>query len=149
VLNSLHFLNTDIDKHCVEQDIEICVWKHSFSILNLCVLTLYRVPSGNFRCFLLIRVLDSILQLLYTHTLHIIICGDININYLLESEKKNQLDNLQLSYNLTSIIHFPTRVQNTPCYWNRYFHWYISIWKLQYNSYFKWSVWPWCSIIND
>jgi hypothetical protein len=25
VLNSLHFLNTDIDKHCVEQDIEICV----------------------------------------------------------------------------------------------------------------------------
>jgi len=110
---SLHFLNIDIDKHCVEQDIEICVWKHSFSILNICVLTLYRVPSGNFRCFLLIRVLENILQLLYTHTLHIIICGDININYLLESEKKNQLDNLLLSYNLTSIIHIPMRVQNT------------------------------------
>jgi len=45
--------------------------------------------------------------------LHFIICGDININYLNESENKNQLDNLLLSYNLTSIINFPTRVQNT------------------------------------
>ena len=31
----------------------------------------------------------------------------------MESKKKNQLDNLLLSYNLTSIINFPTRVQNT------------------------------------
>ena len=53
------------------------------------------------------------LQLLYTPTLHIIICGDININYLMESDKKNQLDNLLLPYNLTSIIKFPTSVQNT------------------------------------
>ena len=48
-----------------------------------------------------------------TPTLHIIICGDININRLMESEKKNQLDNLLLSYNLTGIINFPMRVQNT------------------------------------
>jgi hypothetical protein len=31
----------------------------------------------------------------------------------MESEKKNQLDNLLLSYNLTNIIYFPVRVQNT------------------------------------
>jgi len=31
----------------------------------------------------------------------------------MESEKKNQLDNLLLSYNLINIISFPTRVQNT------------------------------------
>lgn len=31
----------------------------------------------------------------------------------MEIEKKNQLDNLLLSYNLTSIINFQTRVQNT------------------------------------
>ena len=31
----------------------------------------------------------------------------------MESERKNQLDNLLLSYNLTSIIKFPTRLQNT------------------------------------
>ena len=44
---------------------------------------------------------------------HFIICGDININYLNESVNKSQLDNLLLSYNLTSIISFLTSVQNT------------------------------------
>jgi len=45
--------------------------------------------------------------------LHFIILGDININYLNESKNKNLPDNLLLSHNLTSIINFPTRVQNT------------------------------------
>jgi len=31
----------------------------------------------------------------------------------MENEKKNQLDNLLLSYNLINIINFPMRVQNT------------------------------------
>jgi hypothetical protein len=31
----------------------------------------------------------------------------------MESKKKNQWDNLSLSYNLTSIISFPMRVRNT------------------------------------
>jgi len=31
----------------------------------------------------------------------------------MESEKKNQLDFFLLSYTLTNIINFPTRVQNT------------------------------------
>jgi len=56
---------------------------------------------------------DTIFQLLYTPKLHFIICGDININYLNESENKNQLDKLLPSYNLTSITNFLTRVQNT------------------------------------
>ena len=55
----------------------------------------------------------SFIVTLYTLTLQIIICGDININYLMERKKKNQLDNLLLSYNLTSIINFPMRIQNT------------------------------------
>ena len=105
--NSLCFSNIDIVKHCEEQDIVICALKLSFGILNICVLILYRAPSGNFSCFLF--MLDTTHQLLYTPTY----CGDININYLMESEKKNQLDNLLLSCNLTNIINFPTRVQNT------------------------------------
>ena len=89
----------------------MCALKLSFGILNIYVLTLYRALSDNFSFFLL--KLDTILQLLYTPTLHIIIFGDININYLTESEKKSQLDNLLLSYNLTSIINFATRAENT------------------------------------
>jgi hypothetical protein len=48
-----------------------------------------------------------------TPILHIIICGGMNINRLMESKKKNQLDSLLLLYNLTNIINFPTRIQNT------------------------------------
>jgi len=99
--NSLCFSNIDIVKHCEEQDIEICALKLSF-VVNICVSTLYRASSGNFSPFLL--KLNNILKLLY-------ICVDININHLTESEKKSQLDNLLLSYNLTSTINFPTRVQ--------------------------------------
>ena len=111
VHNSLGFSDIDIAQHCKEQDIEICVLKLSYGALNICVLTLYRAPSGNFSSFSI--KLDTILQSLYTPMLHFIVCGDININYLNESENKNQLDNLLLSYNLTSTINFPTRVQNT------------------------------------
>lgn len=41
-----------------------------------------------------------------------IICGDININYLLTTVNKRQLYTLVSTYNLTSTIHFPTRIQN-------------------------------------
>ena len=43
---------------------------------------------------------------------HFIICGDININYLKDSEDKTHLDTILLYYNLISIINFPTRIQN-------------------------------------
>jgi len=72
---------------------------------------IYGAPSGNLTAFY--SNLTMILHLLYTPTLQIIICGDINVNCLMESGKKNQLDNLLLSCNLTSIINFPLRVQNT------------------------------------
>ena len=109
--NSLSFSNIDIAQHCKEQDIEMCTLKLSFGSTNICVLTLYRAPSGNFGSFLL--KLNAILQSLYTPWLQFIICRDININYLNVSENKYQLDNLLLFCNLTSIINFPTRVENT------------------------------------
>ena len=132
------FSNIDIVKHCEEQDIVIRALKLSFGILNICVLTLHRAPSGNFSFFLLI--LDTILQLLYTPTLHIIICGDINVNYLMESEKKNQLDNLLLACNLINIINFPMRVQNTSASAIDNIFVDVSEFESYTNSYFKWYV---------
>ena len=55
--------------------------------------------------------LDTILRTLYTATLDFLICGDINISYLIDSARKNQLDTLLFSCNLSDIIKFPTRVQ--------------------------------------
>ena len=60
----------------------------------------------------------SALHLLYIRTLPIIICGDININYLMESEKKNQLDNLLLSCNIIALF-ISQRDSKYLCYCNR------------------------------
>jgi len=51
-----------------------------------------------------------ILNLLYSNDTQLIICGDIKIN-MLKTIKKN-LDSLLASYNLTSTVYFPTRIQN-------------------------------------
>jgi hypothetical protein len=37
------------------------------------------------------------------------------VNYLKDSEDEAHLDNILLTYNLISIINFPTRVQNASC----------------------------------
>jgi len=40
------------------------------------------------------------------------ICGDCNICYRNDSDKKSKLDNLLLSYNVHSTVNFPTRIHN-------------------------------------
>jgi hypothetical protein len=47
---------------------------------------------------------------LYSNTTNLIICGDININYLKSSNYKTQLDYLLASNNLSTAIDFPTRI---------------------------------------
>jgi len=62
--------------------------------------------------------IDTILGTLCTATVDFIICGDININYLIDSARKNQLDTLLCSYNLSDIIKFPIlefRKKNCQC----------------------------------
>ena len=47
---------------------------------------------------------------LYHESYNIIICGDINVNYLNDDSRKKQLDAILFSYNLIGIVTFPTRV---------------------------------------
>jgi hypothetical protein len=58
--------------------------------------------------------LDSIItrKSLHKAELKLIVCGDINIDYLTGNERRKQLDAMLLSYNLAATVHFPTRVQN-------------------------------------
>jgi hypothetical protein len=51
VHNSLGFTNIDIAQHCEDQDIEICALKLSFGTRNICILALYRAPSGKLALF--------------------------------------------------------------------------------------------------
>ena len=67
----------------------------------------YRSPRGDFTNFL--KRLDLILQKLYNNKYNIIICGDVNVNYLMDSNRRSQLDAVLHSYNLMGIVEFPTR----------------------------------------
>jgi hypothetical protein len=82
--------------------------KPSLNLPNICILSIYTAPSGNFAHFL--DKLEMILNLLHSNNTQIIICGDIK--YLVENKKKNLLDSLMASYNLISTVYFPTRIQN-------------------------------------
>jgi len=50
-----------------------------------------------------------ILQKLYKNNHSIIICGDVNVNYLTDNNRRRQLDEVLYSYNLVGIVEFPTR----------------------------------------
>jgi hypothetical protein len=60
-----------------------------------------------------INGIDTVLNHLTKSNIGIIICGDINMNYMADScSKRQQLDNLLATYNLISTVRFPTRSTN-------------------------------------
>jgi hypothetical protein len=50
-----------------------------------------------------------ILQKLYNNEYKIVICGDVNVNYLIDNNRRSQLDAVLHSYNLVVIVEFRTR----------------------------------------
>jgi len=76
---------------------------------SVCIIAIYRAPSGNFDLFL--SKSDVVLRNLYTATQDYIVCGDINIDDLIDSDRKGRLDALLKTYNLTSVVNFPTWIQ--------------------------------------
>jgi exonuclease III len=106
VKKNLRYSNTDFDKHCKDQDIEVCVLKLKSTFFNVCVMEVYRAPTGKFNLFL--NRLDDILKTLYKVYTQLIICGDINIDYLTDNDKIRQLEAVLLTYNLSATVYFPT-----------------------------------------
>jgi len=109
VQGSLNYIRLDLEKYCQDKDFEVCAIKVHLNTKIVCIITIYRAPSGNFDLFL--SKLDAVLRNLYTVTLEYILCDDINIDYLTDSDRKSRLDALLTTYNLTSIVNFPTRIQ--------------------------------------
>jgi exonuclease III len=96
-----------LTRYCIEKVIEACaahIKVGSHSIILLCI---YRSPSGNFGEFL--GQLDLILKCLYKPKFETIICGDFNVNFLIDSSLVQQLNLLMQSYNMFHIVDFPTR----------------------------------------
>jgi exonuclease III len=84
VNKNLNFMNVVLRKFSHEQVIEAGAVKLSVNSLNICILSVYRAPSGNFAHFL--DKLEMILNWLHSNNTRLVICGDKNINYLV---KKN------------------------------------------------------------
>ena len=111
VPDSLAFNTIDLHELCIEQDTEICAIKINFSPTLIHVICIYRSLTGNFVHF--IEGTDTILNQLSKPNIEIIICCDININYLDGNwKKRQQLDTLLATYNLISTVWFPTRSLN-------------------------------------
>jgi hypothetical protein len=85
-LKKYKFSVINIVKHCKDKELEACALKLKFSTIKLCILTIYRSPSGNFQFFL--NGLEHIPKKMFKPDIHRIICGDININYMEESKEK-------------------------------------------------------------
>jgi len=105
VHEDLDFFSVSLDKYCKERDIEVCALRLKITPLQLIILAIYRSPSGNFTNFL--KNLDSILNIWYSNKIEIVICGDINIKYLENCKKRQQLDAQLQTYNLIGTVSFP------------------------------------------
>jgi hypothetical protein len=62
----------------------------------LCIVCVYRAPSGDFLYF--IQNLEDFLNKLYRNSKNILICGDVNIKYFINNSYKQQLDSLMASW---------------------------------------------------
>jgi exonuclease III len=102
VQESLRYVSIDLEKYCKDKDLEVCAIKIHVNAKSACVIAIYTVSSGNFDVF--ITKLDIILRKLYSCTTEYIICGDINIVYLVDSNRKSQLEALLNTCNLTSLV---------------------------------------------
>jgi len=69
------------------------------SFFNACVLAVCRAPTINFNLFL--NRLNDIIKALYK----------VDLKLIVDNDKKRQLEAVLLTYNLSAIVHFPTRSQ--------------------------------------
>ena len=110
VKNNVQSSDIKLNKYSKEKDFEICAVKLHISSHIIIMIAIYRSPSGNFAYFL--DSLESILNWVYNTSIDLILCGDLNVNYLNDNHKKQLLDSLLASYSLHGNLQFPKRILN-------------------------------------
>jgi len=83
--------------NCIKKDLENCTAELETEASKLIILSLYRAPTGDFNRFT--ENLDDTSKYLYKPNAELLICGDANTDYLIESNRKN-LPLLLTTYNL-------------------------------------------------
>jgi hypothetical protein len=88
IQETIQFINIKLDKFCKEKDSEICAVKLRLLYGEICIITMYTAPAGEFQYC--IHTLEKLLTVIYSNTIEII-CGNININYLIDSTHKHYI----------------------------------------------------------
>ena len=105
---NIQFTIIHLLKFCRERISEICAIEVNSKSKKIIVGCIYKSPSGDVAQFL--KSLEDTLSYVYKFSVTLIVCGDLNINYLLETPYKKRLDNIMKSLNLSQIVDFPTRI---------------------------------------
>jgi hypothetical protein len=110
VCNDLCFSHVDLSNYCVEKILEICAVKIESNSLGVVIVCLYRSPAGDFyKC---LNLLERVLLFLYRQFIEFLICGDFNVHYLLNNNRKQLLSVLFHTFNMIHTLNFFTRWQN-------------------------------------
>jgi hypothetical protein len=111
VKNNIISRSLNLETHSVDNDFEVCGIKLYLHGKKVYILTIYRSPFGNFNKFM--NQLEIVILQIYKPKIDIIICGDMNINYLEKSNRVKQLNTLFKTIILVNVVSFPTRMQGS------------------------------------
>ncbi|MDR2880066.1 MAG: endonuclease/exonuclease/phosphatase family protein [Fusobacteriales bacterium] len=75
------------------------------------VLCIYRSPDSDFQIF--VKKLELVMQKTQLKKKKLIICGDWNLNFMVDNNKIQEVKILLKSYNLTNLVNLPTRITPT------------------------------------
>jgi hypothetical protein len=81
------YTTINIYQYNIDKGTEGCAMQFNSIFNKLHILTIYRSPSGNLTNSL--NKLYLILQKLYSNKYNIVICGDVNVNYLIENNSRS------------------------------------------------------------
>lgn len=103
---------TSLQKFCKEKIIEVCGIDLNFLEYTLRIITIYRSPLPN-NVHMFIDELDRVLSYVCSNiNSKIILCGDFNIDQLVNSVAKNELNDILSSYNILNLVNSATRFSN-------------------------------------
>jgi hypothetical protein len=109
VRNDIIYHAVDLEKSCNGKSPEICAIKLNISSTNFIVMLCLQIPI--WKCKPVFKTTGT-LKGLYQPSVIFLICGDLNINFLLESLAKQKLQTIMKTSNPKQVVNFPTRIFN-------------------------------------
>ena len=80
VSKNIQFQEIDLSQYVREKDFEVCALNFQEASIHLLIICLYISPMGDFAYYL--NHLELVLHKYYRVSTNIIVCGDVNVNFL-------------------------------------------------------------------